>query len=193
MIDPPIVYIEKEPFLAMLLASIDTFKRECFGYIFGYKPTKNRNSFVITSAGEVGLTKKRKNKEVDQSVASKKRMKSCFEKYPALFRPIGDFHSHPEWGEYTREPGLSDSDIEDMIKDEIPLGVVIKILSINKERYAWERTSTGGFIGSLGRYKFYFNAFRVFVDKEGKAREQVLMIQAPAAIKALNRALGYQV
>ena len=133
--DPPIVYIEKEPFRTMLLASIETFKRECLGYIFGHKPTNRHNSFVITDAVAVQLARKRKNKEVEQNKIGEERMKDCFARYPSLFRVIGDFHSHPEWGDYTREPTLADDDIADMLETGYPLGIVIKILSINKERF----------------------------------------------------------
>ena len=189
--DPPVVYIEKEPFLEMILASIETFKRESFGYIFGYKPSKTRNSYVITNTAAVQLARKRRNSEIEQSKLGERNMKNCFSQYPTLFRVIGDFHSHPEWGSHKGDPRLSEADIADMVKTGYPLGIVIKISLVNKERILWQRASDGGIKGSLGNYKFHINVCRVVKDREDNWTDECMIIQAPAAIKSLNRALGY--
>ena len=187
--DPPVVYIEKEPFLNMVLASVETFKRECVGYIFGHKPTRERNSFVIISTAAIKLAKKRKNSEVEQTQLSGKSIDDCFKKYPSLFRVIGDFHSHPEWGSCKGWALPTKRDLKNMEKEE--LSVIIAISSINKDRILWQSASDGGIRGSLSKYKFHFNVFRL-VKKGGKLEEELLIVQAPAAIKALNRALGYK-
>ncbi len=186
--DPPIVYIEKEPFLNMVIASIETFKRECLGLIFGTIPSRNRNYFVITNVVAIQLAKKRKNSEVDQSNGSKKRMQGIFDKYPHIYRPIGDFHSHPEWGDIKRLPSLSDADVDDMAKQNLQICIVVKISTINKERIVWEQAQDGGIRGSLGKYKFHINVIRLIKGN----KQQCLLTQAPAAVKALNRALGYK-
>ena len=188
--DLPIVYIEKEPFLEMILASVETFKRECFGYVFGYKPSNKRNSYIITSVMPIQLIKKRGNGLIEQSKLSARNIVGCIDKYPVLFPVIGDFHSHPEWGSHKRIPRLSDRDIADMVKNGCSLGVVIKISSINKERILWQRGHDGGIKGSLANYKFHLNVCRVVEGAEGFL-DECLTVNAPAAIKAMNRALGY--
>lgn len=186
--DPPIVYIEKEPFLSMIMASIETFKRECFGIVFGTIPARNRNYFIITNSVAIQLAKKRKNSEIEQSGGSKKRTQDIFDKYPRLYGSIGDFHSHPEWNNVKRLPILSDGDVADMIRQNLQICIVIKISSINKERIIWEQAQDGGIRGSLGKYKFHINVIRLINSSE----QQCLLIQASAAIKALNRAIGYK-
>jgi len=190
-VDLPVVYIEKEPFLNMLLSAAETHKRECFGYIFGHKPTKENNCFVVTNAAAVQLARKRKNKEIEQSRASRARMREYFSRYSTLYPMLGDFHSHPEWGDYVREMTLSDGDLEDMIKDNFLIGVVIKVVSVNKDRLLWQRATHGGLKGSLGKFKFYVTVGRAIKGRGGKLHNECLTIHAPAAIKALNRALGY--
>lgn len=190
--DSPVVYIEKEPLLMMLLASIETFKRECLGYIFGYQPTKARNSFVITNAAAVQLAIKRKNSEVKQSLLSAKNINGCCEKYPSLFRVIGDFHSHPEWGRHKGSAIPSKKDIKGMIDEKIKIAVIIAISSVNKERILWQSASDGGIKGSLGKYKFHINICRIVKDGDGKPIAELLNIQASAAIQSLNRALVYR-
>lgn len=185
--DPPIVYIEREPLMNMIMASIETFKRECLGDIFGIMPSRDKNYFVITNALPIQLAKKRKNLGIEQSGRSKKNMRAVYDKYPRLFPCIGDFHSHPEFGSLQRLPVMSDTDIADMINQDMALGIVIKISSVNKERILWESASGGGVRGSLGKYKFHINAIRIIKDN----KQQCLVIQAKAALRSLNRALGY--
>ncbi len=196
---PPVVYIEKEPFLIMVVAAIETFKRECLGYILGHKPTRKRNSFVITSAVAVQLATKRKNTEVQQSLLSVKNMiDGCFKKYPNLFKNLGDFHSHPEWGKHKSPADLSKRDSKAMVKEKIPISIIIAISSINKDRVLWQSSYDEGVKGSLGKYKFHVKAYRMVKNgdrkKNGdkKLTPQALVIRAPGAIKSLNRALiGY--
>ena len=187
--DPPIVYIEKEPFLDILLASVETFKRECVGYIFGYKPSRKRNSFIITNAVNIQLAKKRKNSEVIQSQLSKKNCEDLFNSYPSMFKVIGDFHSHPEWGRHKGVAMPSEIDIKNIEQGEI--SIIIAISTMNKERVLWQNNNDGGVNGSLSNYKFCLNVFRIVKNKDGSKKEECLSIHAPAAIKSLNRALGY--
>lgn len=187
--DPPIVYIEKEPFLNMLSASIETFKRECVGYIFGHKPSRKRNSFIITNAANIQLAKKRKNSEVVQSQLSKKNCEDLFKKYPSLFKVIGDFHSHPEWGKHKGVAMPSETDIKNIERGEI--SIIIAISTINKDRILWQNNNEGGVKGSLGNYRFDLNVFRIVQKKDGSKAEECLVINAPTAVKSLNRALGY--
>jgi hypothetical protein len=189
--DLPIVYIEKEPFLTMLLAVIETFRKESVGFLFGYKPTKNRNSFVVTNAISIQLTRRRNNLEVEQSDKSDRNLNiGCLNKYPRLFREIGTFHSHPEWGRHSRSSSLSKADIEDAFTQGHALSVVIKISSINKERVTWEKVTDGSIHGSLGDWKFSVNAWQVTGNKDNPIIYRYV-IEAPAAIRSLNTALGY--
>lgn len=187
--DPPSVYIEREPFLNMILASIETFDRECLGEIYGKPLSRASNCFHISNAIAIQLAKKRKNSEIEQSKASKKRMGDIHGQYPNLYPKIGDFHSHPEWRGRHRLAEMSPTDIEDMKrnKEDLKVCIVIKISHINKERIIWESASDGGIRGSLGEYKFHVNAFRLDQNDE----QEILEIQAPAAMRSLNSAIGY--
>lgn len=186
--DSPIVYIEKEPFLNMIIASIETFKRECLGLICGSVPTRSRNYFLIDYVITVQLAKKRKNSEVDQSRGSKERMSAIFNQYPTLFNPIGDFHSHTEWGDIERFAKLTDTDIADMVKSSMSLCVLINIVTRGKEKMIWEPIHSGGIRGSLGKYKYQVNAIRLDKNEE----QEYLSIKADSAVKSLNHALGYK-
>ncbi len=188
--DPPYVYIEKEPLLDMVLASIETFRRECLGLLFGRTPSRTRNYFHITNTVNIQMVRKRKNKEIEQNKTSAEKIREVCSQYPNLYPLIGDFHSHPEWGRCRREATMSDADLEDMRKrrEELKVCLVIKVSLINKERVVWEPVGGGGIRGSLAKYKFHINAIRLIGDD----KEEILEIRAPSAIKALNKAIGYQ-
>lgn len=190
--DPPIVYIEKEPFLNMVWSAIETFNRECLGFVFGKKPSKSRNYFTVENVVNIQLAKVRKNLKVHQSQAGSDRVDKVVNKYPKLFPFIGDFHSHPEWRQHKRLALPSDQDKESMLKDQIDLSIIIKISSINKDRPIWETVPEGGVNGSLDRYKFYINAFGLMVGSSREKEIKMLEIHAPVAIKSLNTALGYR-
>lgn len=188
--DLPVVYIEQEPMKNMVWSAVEVFNRECLGFVFGRKPSKKYNSFVIENAVNIQMATRR-NLEVKQSKTSSDRMDAIIDKYGGLYPFIGDFHSHPEWRTHKRLADLSEDDVKSMKEDKICLSIIIKISSINKDRPIWGNVSGGGIQGSLDRYKFHINAFTMLGDFSSQ-NSVMLEIRAPAAIKSLNRALGYK-
>lgn len=185
--DPPIVYIEKEPFLNMLIAAADTFRRECFGYFFGKKPSRIRNMYIIKNAIAVQGTIKRANTEVRVSKGCHERLDRIFSKYPSLYSGIGYFHSHPEWGSIPGSHEMSDGDICEMAKSDSEIAVVLKISSRKRERLDWVSKPDGGMRGSYGDYVVDVNVYRLIKDGSDNIPES-LQIISPASIKSLNRA-----
>jgi len=185
--DPPIVYIEREPFLDMLIAAVDTFKRECFGYFFGSKPTKKKNTFLIKNAIAVQGTIKRANTEVRISKACHQRLVRIFSKYPGLYPAIGYFHSHPEWGSIPGSHEMSDYDIVKMSNSNSEIAIILKISSRKRERLDWVSKADGGVRGSYGDYVVDFNVYRLITENSHRISES-LQIIAPSTLKDLNKA-----
>lgn len=185
--DPPIVYIEREPFLDMLIATVDTFKRECFGYFFGSKPTRKKNMFLIKNAIAVQGTIKRANTEVRVSKGCHQRMCRIFSKYPGLYPSLGHFHSHPEWGSVPGSHEMSDDDILEMSNSDSKIAVVLKISSRKRERLDWTLKPDGGVRGSYGDYVVDFNVYRLITEDNQRTPES-LQIVALSVLKDLNRA-----
>lgn len=191
--DPPVVYIEKEPFKHMLLAAVDVFKKECFGYVFGRKPTRINNRYRVTDVIVLQSvirgkdSRARKFTEIDHMKRSRQRMFEIFDSYSRLYPLLGDFHSHPEYGTDPRSVELSDRDIMDM-KDAswCKIAFVIRISTRTKERLEWYQKQDGGVRGSFGCYVVDVNVYRLIKDN-GDRIPQSLVIISPA-IKALNRA-----
>jgi hypothetical protein len=196
----PGVCIGIEPFLVMIWAAIEEFRKECLGVFLGYRPTARDNNFYIAATIPLQSVRRgRKGKaltEVDQSKYSRERLED-FEKWLEASRIsiIGDFHSHAEYRGLPPPIELSGFDKNHMAEDEI--GMLVSISSRKKGKMPWETLSDGRVSGSLGRYDFLFSAYmleKTDDEKDKNVEEEncgkkahLLQIIAPSAIKMLNR------
>lgn len=189
----PTVHIRREAFLnIVLIGPVDRFKRECLGVICGYRPSKTRNNFLITNATAFRGTKSL-NTKVDTHRRCQKRLKELFSAAPSLFRELGRFHSHPEWGKNERLPDMSEGDIKSMNEEGHHLEIITVISSKRKKApIGWENQEDGSIKGSFDEYIFHINAYILEEGNSGKKNPVRLKIVAPAALKAINRALGYK-
>ncbi len=184
----PNVHIRKEAFLIMLWAAQETFKSECFGFLWGRPPTANHNRFLVNDAVPFQSIHHRLNTEVEQS----KRGEKSFKKFMSQFdrsavKRLGHFHSHDEWGKWKPATEMSEHDIKDMIKNGSILDIIVAVNSRKRGPLPWTTSSDGQVRGSLGKLIFQINAYTLDIE-EGPPVPLLLHIVAPAAIKALNRA-----
>ena len=168
----PTVHIRKEALFAMIWSTFEVFKKECLGFVLGYRPTAKR---------------RRLNTEVEWTRRTKRR----FQRFRELINPmfpkhLGDFHSHPEWGDCKPLVIMSDFDIEQFIKNGYDLEFIIGISSRRKGQVFWEIQADGSLKGSFNSFNFHFNVYALVNDNSNLKPER-LQIVAPEAIKALNR------
>lgn len=186
----PSVHIRREAFLTLLISAVETFKRECVGELFGYAPNKSKNYFLITNSIPTQCAN-RSYSEITPQTRSSKRVVNLISDYPYLFRKIGEYHSHPEWGNIRYGEEMSSTDIKKMVDGEYSLEIIIEISSRKKGAAPWTTEDDGSVKGSLKGYNFHVNVYTLD-KKEEKPTPIKLKIVAPAALKALNRALGYK-
>lgn len=187
----PTVHVRREAFLNMILSSAEIFKRECLGIVFGYSPTKSQNHFLVTNVIDIKGVKVRLNKEVEQSKKSDKNLKAIFEEAKFIFRPLGSFHSHPEWGLKKGIAEMGDDDVKNMSTEKEKLTFIIAISSRKKGSAPWEVQSDGTVKGSLNKFNFHIAVFALVDDETGDKIPLKLRIVASSALKALNRVHGY--
>ncbi len=190
----PPIYIEKNAFLNLILAAVETYHRECFGYLFGHAISNSRDYYYVTRCIAIQLARQRKNLQVEQSRCSLKRMYAITDRYNSLFPIIGDFHSHPGWNHVDREPFPSIEDIEDMQLLPRYLSIIIGVKKRKKRSQMpyWQRNECFGIRGSLGDFNFEINAFRLISNGSiGGYSAQALQIRSSVALRSLNTAIGY--
>ena len=182
------VHIRKEAFLILAWSAIETFKKECFGFLFGRSPTEKNNFFHITDVVPFQCARYRKNIGYELNERAEKK----FEKFIATIgnaypKYLGDFHSHPEWGGNARSAEMSELDLSRFSKTPEPLEFIIEISSRKKGRAPWEVFSDGSIGGSFGKFNLNFKIYTLVPNAEGEILPSKLQIVAPRAIKTLNR------
>jgi proteasome lid subunit RPN8/RPN11 len=176
--------------MVMILAAVETFKRECLGYLYGQRLTGKRDYYSISFALPIQLATNRKNSGVEQSLGSLTRLMDLMGSSKIVFPLIGDFHSHPSWDKHHRLPELSVPDIEDMKTHKRLLSIIIGISPRKRSTYLWQRQKNGGLFGSIGKYNIHINVSRLIQNNDGEQIEQILRLRADSAVRALNRMFG---
>lgn len=186
--DLPVVHLKPEVFFELTRTSVETFKKECIGFVYGRSPTRDHNRFLVTHLGPFQCVSNRSNTEIGESTG-KKRMEQFFTKVPLRFNPIGLFHSHASWGKRKPQAAFSSVDEEDMIKSQTRLELLVAISSRKKGKSVWQSLPDGDIRGSLGGYDFEIAAYTLVSDCDGSHPEKITII-APEAMRLINRALG---
>jgi proteasome lid subunit RPN8/RPN11 len=174
----------------MIWSALEVFKKECMGFILGFKPNKNNKNYFVTEACPYQSLRRRKNTEVELSQRTWERFdRLFFQKLVEIFpKCLGDFHSHPEWGTLKPSGELSDRDVEGFIKSGVDLEIVISISSRKKGHVLWESLPDGSVKGSFDGRNFELNAYTLVEGEGGIKVPQRLQIRARQAIESLNRA-----
>lgn len=149
------VYISEDAFWGLLVSAIEVYKKECFGFLIGYRDANN--VFIIEHALSF-QSARRYNTGVIENKRSVRRIKKFLSNIPPLTL-IGDFHSHAGWGDFKGVPTPSDQDILEMEPNTIYV-----IIEVNDKRKAvpWNYNDDGTLSGTTDEY--YFKLVAYFLD-----------------------------
>ena len=166
------IYIAENAFLGMILATVETFHRECMGLLVGIK--KETGGFLLQHAIPY-QTATRSNVEVYPSYKVQKRMQKALSNFSHM-ELIGDFHSHPSWGDLRYDTKPSAGDLEHM-----SAGNIYTIISINEaaKKQQWKYNKDGTVSGSVNGYFLKVGAW--YLD-ETDGKEKMASIRCPFAL-----------
>jgi len=133
------VYLSENAFIDLLLSSAEVYRKECFGFLLGYKL---EDRFIIEHAFSV-QTANRRHKGVEYNRKNHKKIEPILSRFEKL-QKIGDFHSHTQFGPTKGLPIPSDEDIHSMAPHHIYL-----IIAINNN----EKTMPYGVKTGMVRYQ----------------------------------------
>jgi proteasome lid subunit RPN8/RPN11 len=154
------VYLSENAFLDLVLSSVEVYKKECFGFLLGYKLA---DRFIIEHAFTVQIAE-RGLKSVEYKDKHFKRIAPILNRLKKLEK-IGDFHSHTQFG---LTKGLSVPSRED-IKEMVPHNIYLIVAINNKEKKMdWGENRDGTISGSVG--KFFFKISGHFVNGKTSLR-----------------------
>lgn len=144
-------YLSENAFIDLLLSSAEVYKRECLGFLLGYKL---EDRFIVEHAFSF-QTARRKPKGVVSRDKSHKKIDPILSRFDRL-QIIGDFHSHTQFGMTKGVPLPSPEDIKSMTTDRIYLIVAI---NNNKKTMSWAENIDGTISGSVDKFSFKISAY----------------------------------
>ena len=155
------VYLSHGAFWGLLVSAIEVYKKECFGFLIGYRDASNTN---IVEHALSFQTAERYNTGVIENKRAIKRIKKFLSNIPPLSL-LGDFHSHAGWGDLKGVPTLSDHDVKEMERNTLYL-----IIEVNDKRkkLPWNYNEDGTLSGTTDEY--YFKLVAYFLDHHDKPR-----------------------
>lgn len=156
------VHLSAGAFWALLVSGIEVYKKECFGFLLGYRD-QNKEVYIVEHALSF-QSAKRFNTGVIENKRAIKRIKKFLSNISPLSL-LGDFHSHAGWGDLKGVPTLSDHDIHEMVQDTLYI-----ILEVNDKRKAvpWNYNDDGTLSGTTDDY--YFKIAGYFLDEHEKPK-----------------------
>ncbi len=143
MYGPMEIVLSDRAFVGIVLSSVEVFKRECLGALFG---VQSRGQIFV----ELAIPFQSAERTFSEVRPNLKREKKINEMIPKLIaiEKIGYFHSHPQFGDVKGITALSYTDKSSMIETEIEI-----VVAINKSaRNVWWRESNKELIGGLGGF-----------------------------------------
>lgn len=145
------VYLSENAFIDILLSSAEVYKKECLGFLLGYRLA---DRFIVEHAFSV-QTARRKHKGVVFHSKDNKKIEPILKKLDKL-QIIGDFHSHTQFGNTKGLAIPSGEDIAGMKPEHIYLIIAI---NNNEKTMGWGENRDGTVSGSVGRFFFKVSAY----------------------------------
>jgi len=149
------VYLSENAFIDILLSSAEVYRKECLGYLLGYRL---EDRFIVEHAFSF-QTATRRHKGVVVHEKNHKKIEPILDKFEKL-QIIGDFHSHTQFGPTKGLPFPSEEDIAGMKQDLIYLIIAI---NNNEKTVGWGENRDGTISGSAG--DFFFKVSAYFINK----------------------------
>jgi proteasome lid subunit RPN8/RPN11 len=144
------VYLSENAFIDLLLSSAEVYKKECLGFLLGYKL---EDRFIVEHAFSV-QTANRKHKGVVYNNKNHNKIRPILARFDKL-QIIGDFHSHTQFGPTKGLPIPSTEDIKGMAPHHIYLIVAI---NNNEKTMHWGENRDGTISGSISEFFFKISA-----------------------------------
>jgi proteasome lid subunit RPN8/RPN11 len=145
------IILSDRAFVGIVLSSIEVYKKECIGILLGIK---SQGRIIVEYAIPLHAVTKRTYSEVVPNLKKELKLKEAIPKLMHL-DTIGDFHSHPQFGDKKGFAALSDVDKESMDKTEIE---IVAAINESKRRVDWKIVN-GEVAGSICDYNFRLAGF----------------------------------
>ncbi|MEW5979115.1 MAG: Mov34/MPN/PAD-1 family protein [Acidobacteriota bacterium] len=181
------VHISEDAFWGLLVSAIEVYKKECFGFLIGYRDGDN---FIVEHALSF-QSARRYNTGVIENKRAMRRIKKFLSNIPPLSL-VGDFHSHAGWGDLKAVPTPSSQDVLEMQANTVYI-----IIEVNDKRKSvpWNYNEDGALSGTTDDY--YFKVVAYYLDPHSRVKRANIFcpyaIGFDAKVKRVNgRRISYK-
>jgi proteasome lid subunit RPN8/RPN11 len=175
-------HISENAFWALLVSAIEVYKKECFGFLLGYRDSAG--NYVVGHALSY-QTAHRRHTSVEKNSRASKRIHKFLANLPHLSL-IGDFHSHTAWGDLKSIGVPSTQDVSDMMPEQL---YIIIVANDKRRNGPWQYNGDGTLSGTVDDYHFGLGAY--YLDSNGRSKRAD--IYCPYAIGFNAKAVPHKV
>ncbi|MBI3989051.1 MAG: Mov34/MPN/PAD-1 family protein [candidate division NC10 bacterium] len=168
------VYLSENAFVGLLVSTIEVYQKECFGILLGHATPQR----VVVDFAVPYQTAKRKFREVHIDLGRSRRVDEAV-KTASRWELVGDYHSHPMYGEVKATTKLSK--VDQQFFGEGSISIVVAINDIARQQ-RWSYVKGGSLSGSINGYSIRITAYH----KMNGQIERALLL-CPYAIGFLER------
>lgn len=170
------VYLEERVFMSMIMSAAEVYKFECYGCLLG---KKTDHAIFIDNALPY-QSAERSFSTVDLKMKQRNRIGRILNTFPEQ-KIIGEFHSHPQYGNAKGDIILSGTD-----KNNINNSIVEIVVAINdkKRSQKWGRNKDLTISGTFDNYHVRIAAY--YYKKRDESRPKRVHIWCPVALGTRN-------
>ena len=171
------VFLTENAFLGLLVSTVEVYRRECFGILLGHtSPERVTVEYVVPYQ-----TARRKFQEVHMDLKRSSRIEEAV-RAVSRWEMVGDYHSHPMYGEKKASTKLSRTDHQDFHDDGTSIIVAI---NDGHRQQRWGYVKGGLISGSINGYSIRMVSYH----KEGDAIVRVPLV-CPYAVGFMAKTKG---
>ncbi len=171
------VYLSENAFVGLLVSTIEVYRRECFGILLGHRESDRiMVEFVVPYQSA-----NRKFQEVHMDWTRSQRVQEAVHT-TSRWELVGDYHSHPMYGDKKATTKLSGVDQKDFRDDGTSIIVAI---NDGHRQQRWGYVKGGLVSGSINGYALRIAAYH----KEGEAIIRVPLV-CPYAVGFMAKTKG---
>jgi proteasome lid subunit RPN8/RPN11 len=145
------VYLSENAFVGLLVSTIEVYRKECFGILLGHATPER----MVVEFAVPYQSARRKFREVHMDVNRSRRVDEAV-KTTSRWELVGDYHSHPMYGETRATTKLSKVDQQFFQDGSISIVVAINDLA---RQQRWGYVKGGSLSGSINGYAIRISAY----------------------------------
>jgi hypothetical protein len=164
------IVLTESAFIGIVLSSVEVFKKECLGLLLGIGST---GRIIVNHAVPFQAVSERKFCSVKSNWRKEVKIREAIPKLANLDY-LGDFHSHPQFGESKGVAELSETDKQSIEETKIEL-----VTAINTSKHHQKWTANKGVLsGSVCHFNIKIAGF--YKSKNGEIKQ--LDVVCPYAV-----------